>query len=210
MKKISLVLLAFVFTLFDLNAKEPSSSCPKIGYVNLDQILNDLPEAKKIDTELRSFETQLQNQLQKKLENLQSKMQDFQTNYEAMAEAERNQKEVEINKLQTSLQKLQQESHELLAKKQLALSTPLLQHIQKTVSKVANGQGFTHVFNKSISTTPILLHAAAEYDISNLVLKALQDEARLKEQEAQLKAQQGATEKKQAAPKQKVGGKNNK
>ena len=51
----------------------------KIGYTNVDYVLNLLPEAKEIEAELSAYGKQLESQLQSKMAEFQEKLNDYQT-----------------------------------------------------------------------------------------------------------------------------------
>jgi outer membrane protein len=49
----------------------------KIGYISLDYVLNQLPEAKQVEAELKTTQTQYENLLQGKIKDFQAKYADY-------------------------------------------------------------------------------------------------------------------------------------
>ena len=60
-------------------------------------LFSQLPEAKQIDTELKSTQTQLKNQIDTKYQEYQKKLADYQANMNTMLEAVRANTERELD-----------------------------------------------------------------------------------------------------------------
>jgi len=93
--------LFIVITLFTVIAvsKSYAQSDLKIGYTNVDYVLNLLPEAKEIEAELTAYGKQLESQLQSKMAEFQEKLNDYQTKMSSgeMLPAVARDKETELN-----------------------------------------------------------------------------------------------------------------
>ena len=140
----------------------------KIGYTNADYILSKLPEAKQIESELKTHQEQLGAQLQSKQEELQRKLDYFQKTSDTMTEVVRNDAQRELQTMQAGIQKFAQEADQSIKNKQLQLLTPVYEKIDSTIKIVAEENGFSHVFSNGA-----LLFTSEENDISNLVLAKL-------------------------------------
>jgi outer membrane protein len=171
--KTKLVVALLVVFLSGFAAKAQAQTSLKIGYTNVDYILSQLPEAKQIEAEYKAYEAQLQKQLQSKYQEFQQKVEVFQKNAATMAEAVRNDKQEELQNLQASIEKFQRDAEQSLQKKQLDLFQPAYDKIQKTIDVVAKENSFSHVFSSDAAGMPVLLYAAEEHNISDLVLKKL-------------------------------------
>src|SRR6476469_5329552 len=93
----------------------------KIGYADPDYILGQLPEAKQIDSELKSLQTQLKNQIDGKVAEFQKKLKDYQDNLNTMLAPVRENTERELQQLQQNLEKLQQDAQTSIQTKQTQL-----------------------------------------------------------------------------------------
>jgi len=149
------------------------SAALKIGYTNVDYILSRLPEAKQIESELKTHEEQLGAQLQSKMKEFEEKYKTFMETQEAMEPVIRNDKQSELQTLQTNIQNFQQEAEKSLQQKQVELLQPAYDKIQKSIDQVAKENGYTHIFSNDAGGVPILLYATEQDDISNLVLANL-------------------------------------
>ena len=170
MKNKVLLTLAFASVVASLQAKEKPL---KIGYTNLDYILSLLPETKRVEANYKSFEKQVKNQVEAKVIEYQEKLQALEKGYETMTDAVRDQKETELGQLKRTIEQLHIESQESLTNKQVELLKPVYEKVQQAVEKVAKEKDYTHILNADTGGIAILLYAAEEYDISDLVLKKL-------------------------------------
>ncbi len=137
----------------------------KIGYTNAEYILSRLPEAKQIESELKTHQDQLGAQLQSKQEELQRKLEYFQKTADTMTEVVRNDAQRELQTMQTNIQKFAAEADKSIKNKQLQLLSPVYEKIETNIKTVAEENGFSHVFTNSV-----LLYTSDENDISDLVL----------------------------------------
>lgn len=140
----------------------------KIGYTNADYILSKMPEAKQIESELKTHQEQLGAQIKSKRTEFEQKYQSFTDNQKTMTEVVRNDSQRELQTMQESIQKFASEADRSLKNKQIQLLSPVYQKIDSTIQIVALEHGFSHVFSNES-----LLYATEENDISNLVLAKL-------------------------------------
>lgn len=168
--------LIFIITLLFIGLTNTfAQSGLKIGYTNVDYILSLLPESKEIEAELSAYSKQLQSQLQSKMQEFQTKLSDYQQKMNAgqMIPEVAKDKEAELTQLQESIQKFQRDADSSLQKKQTKLLQPAYDKIQEAINKVAEANGYTHVFSSDAGNLPILLYADDKSNITDLVLKQL-------------------------------------
>jgi outer membrane protein len=169
MKLLKVFLSLSILCLAAISVKAQSAPL-KIGYTNVDYILSKLPEAKQIESELKTHEEQLGAQLQAKMKEFEGKYKTFMETQESLTPVIRNDKQNELQTLQTNIQKFQQEAEKSLQQKQVELLKPAYDKIQSSIDQVAKENGFTHIFSNDAGGVPILLYATEQDDISNLVL----------------------------------------
>lgn len=162
--------LVFLFSFSLLAAKAQQ----KIGHANWDYIFGQLPEAKQIETELKSYESQLQNQYKIKSQELETKYKAYQGIPANTPDAIKKDKENELAFLQENLQKFQQDAQTSLQKKQMELMNPVLEKIGKAIETVAKENGYSYIINpQAAGGNALLLYSDEKTNISNLVLKKL-------------------------------------
>ncbi len=167
------ILITTVFTAFYSYGQIPQTP-QKIGHADWDYIFSQLPEYKKIESELKTFETQLQNQLRIKSQELETKYKAYQVLPADTPYAIKKDKESELGFLQDNLQKFQQDAQTSMQKKQTDLVSPVFAKVGKAIEEVARENGFSYIINpQMVSGGDVLLYTDETYNISKLVLKKL-------------------------------------
>lgn len=171
MRKLALLFVLAIGTI-TTQAQTPTASS-KIGFADVDYIFSQMPEAKQIDTELKSTQTQLKNQIDSKTQEFQKKLADYQANLNTMLDAVRTNTERELQQLQENLQKLQQDAQTTIQNKQAQLMEPVYKKAGKAIEDVAKENGYTFVLNQQIGGLDVILYGDENNDVSDLVLKKL-------------------------------------
>ncbi|HMQ69484.1 MAG TPA: OmpH family outer membrane protein [Ignavibacteria bacterium] len=181
--KYILITLAFVSMFFygEANAQV------KIGFVDSETILKQLPEAQAVQSELEGLQKQYLDTIQTKENDLKSKAEIFKTQYDdAQKKVESGQitSEAEMKELQNTIGELQNEIQTLsesfesykqtvqnnLLQKQAELFKPVKDKITKTIEQVAKSMKINFVFDKADGT---MLYGDKEFDITFKVLDKL-------------------------------------
>ena len=124
----------------------------KFGYINSQEILQDLPELKQAEAELEALQKQLQKKGQGMVEQLQK-------DYLAIQEkAERGelapiQQQEEAKKLETrqqEIQKFEQDMVNQIQTKRTALYEPIYKRVNDAIAAVAKEGGYTFIFEKQV------------------------------------------------------------
>ncbi len=152
-----------------------SQAQTKVGYTNIDYILTNLPDAKTIQETLRTEKAQYDKLYQEKVADFQKNLEDYQKNAATMSPVIRADKEKYLQNKQGEIQEFQSNSEVALQQKQQELLAPVLDKIQVAIDAVAKANGYTYVFNSDAGpgTTPIVLVAPEQDNISNLVFDQL-------------------------------------
>lgn len=172
MKKLVLLFVLALGIMTTTQAQTASASS-KIGYADVDYIFGQMPEAKRIETELQSTQTQLKNQIDSKVQEFQKKLADYQQNLNTMLDAVRQNTERELTMLQENLQKLQQDAQATIDNKRSQLMEPVFAKVGKAIEEVAKENGYTFILNQQIGGLDVILYGDEKNDVSDLVLKKL-------------------------------------
>lgn len=170
--KIKLFVTALaLFASLSINAQ----TSVKIGWTNVQYILQSLPDAKEIQTKLNTERAQYEKLFNEKLAEGQKLMEDYQKNAATMSAVIKADKEKSLQNKQQELQELQQNSETAIQAKQQELLTPVMDKIQTAIDAVAKENGYTFVLNSEsdFGGSPVLLVAPDSDNITNLVLKKL-------------------------------------
>ena len=118
----------------------------KIGYVQVEYLLVNMPDYKQANTQLEEYRTQLSSRLQSKMTDFQTKLADYQQTAQGLDAVTRQDKETELKNLDTQIQQFQANAEQSIAEKTQSLFSPIEQKLKETIDQVAAEQGYTHVF----------------------------------------------------------------
>lgn len=143
MKKVAII--AAVVLVASLSAFQVSAQ--KIGYVNMQEIIVNMPEFAKADTALNKYRQELFAEIQSMRTDLQDNISSFVKDSTTMSDAVKEVKRDELQDAQQRLMTFQQSSQQKVGQKQNELMKPIIDKAQKAVEAVADSKGYTWVFN---------------------------------------------------------------
>ena len=155
----------------------PLSAQLKIGYIDSDTIMDNLPDVQdarqKLDAMIRDWQTELRN-----LEaEHKKKKDDFDKRNLVMTDQTRNEAEKELADLERNISDFRDKKFGPkgeLFQKQDELMKPLQNKIFNVIQEIAADEDFDYVFDRSGDI--IFLYAKPEYDLTAKVLEQLQSE----------------------------------
>ncbi len=165
-------LVILLFTLFSAGAlAQTTVPAQKIGYVDMDSILSQMPQYKQVASDLKAHTAQLEAQYKAKSQEFETKYKAYQAAAPTMVDAIRKDKETELSQLQENIQRFQQDAQASVQKKEADLMEPLIRKIGKAIKEVAKENGFSFIINAQLGGNDVLLFTDEKYNISGLVLK---------------------------------------
>lgn len=150
------ILKLFVVALFVAFSVQSQAQVTKIGHINFDELVSQMPGQDSINRALENFVGGLETQVQAMQTELEAKYADYQAKQATMSEIIRQTKEKEIMDLQQRMEAFNQQAQYEIQNKQYELSQPLLNKAQKAIEDVAKENGFTYIINGNVQ---ILLYA---------------------------------------------------
>ncbi|EFQ79270.1 OmpH family outer membrane protein [Algoriphagus machipongonensis] len=145
----------------------------KIGYTNVEFIMDLMPEMEQIGADIQDYQTQLQTNIQTKAADFQRQVQTYQQAAQTMTEEARAAKEGELSKLQGDLQKYEQDAQVSYQRKLGELLEPVQTKVINAINTVAAENNYTHVFAETAGQAPVLLYTKEEDKFTELVLAKL-------------------------------------
>ncbi len=145
----------------------------KIGYVDLDYIFGNLPEAKKNNAELQSYQKQLDNQIQSKYKEFQEKVEALRQEEDRLTEAQKKQKFTELQNMEFAVHELNQAKPDKMQAKYRDLIQPIHDKTQAVISEIATQHAYDLVLNKNTAAGPVVFFCKNQFNISDLVLEKL-------------------------------------
>jgi outer membrane protein len=141
--KVALVVACIVF------AGNMAKAQTKIGYIALDQLVDQMPETKTAIASITAYNKQFIDQLTTMNNELQSKGQAYQAQRSTMTDAIRTAKESELADLQKRFQDYQNTAQQQVEAKRNELGKPIIEKARAAVAQVAKEKGYTYVINSS-------------------------------------------------------------
>jgi len=166
LKKIFTPLLAAACLL----AAGAANADTKIGYVNLQRILADAPQAAKAKKKLeKEFEKRDQD-LQRLAKQLQTLQDGLEKNSVTMAETERRNKEREFGELSREFKRKQRELQEDLNLRQNEEMSAIFDRVNKVLKNIAETEKFDLIIQEAVFASPRI-------DITERIIKTLAETA---------------------------------
>jgi outer membrane protein len=156
----SILFSTAILTTFSFNAQ-------KLGHVNSQAIVQEMPDYESARQELESYK----NDLAKELEMYQKLIMEFAQDYEkqktTMSAESRQRKEADLMERQQNYEKKAYEAETKLQQKEQELLQAIMVKVNNAVQELAKSEGYDYIFERTT-----LLHAGGD-DISDKVRKKL-------------------------------------
>jgi outer membrane protein len=140
MKKI-LIVLGLLFAGTQVDAQQ------KIGYINSEELIMAMPEAKKADADITAYAKTFQDQLQAMQKELETKYKAYEAGVKTMTEAMKDVKEKELTDLQNRIQSVQQGAEEKIAAKRQDMLKPITEKADAAIQAVAKEKGYSYILD---------------------------------------------------------------
>jgi outer membrane protein len=166
MKK--LIILSALFFVYPIFAQV------KIGYINSEAIMKQLPEAQDAQRKLDNLVQEWQAELRKLESEWKQKYDAYDRDKLIMSDQTRAEKEKELVDLENRIMQYREQKfgqNGELFQKQEEFMKPIQNKIFNALEKIAKDEGYDFVFDKSGEI--LLLYANEKYDLTNKVLQAL-------------------------------------
>lgn len=141
----------------------------KVGAVDIDYILSQMPEMTTVQQQMELYGTQLDVDLNKKVEEYKKLVEAYQTGEAKFSEAQKKEKQTELIELEQDIQKFQQNGVKLMDIKQEEYLKPLYQKIGNALEKIAKAQEYTQV----MQTTVDVVYLDPDFDLTVPILNEL-------------------------------------
>jgi outer membrane protein len=149
----------------------------KIGFMNTQEVLSQMPERSAVEKKLNSFiETQRQEYQQQTMA-FQDSVTAFQQNQSSMSQQQREQEQRKLAKMEESLMQLQQNIQTQIEQRRSSLLQPLYNRMDEAIAAVAEERNLDFVLNEATSTGESLIYYSANQtlDITEAVLQQVKE-----------------------------------
>lgn len=142
----------------------------KIGTIDADYILAQLPEIDGVNKGLETYNLDLQKDLDSTITKYETLVEAYKTSSTTWGEEERKTKESDIISLENDIKSFRQKASVMLQMKRNELTQPLYEKINEAMEAVIKQEGFTQIFHAGSTA---LAYSAEGSDITLKVLKKL-------------------------------------
>ena len=173
MKKVFAVLVLVALTMIATNTAFSQKGTIKIGVVDVEAIVKEIPEAADADKKLQEMNVTFRDSLSAMEKTFVEKAEQYQKQKAMMTPDQQKKEEESLQKIQIEYQKFQQEKFGTqgeLAQMREVLLAPIREKVRKAIQKVAKEEQMSFVLDKA---NPILLYSEDKYDITFKVLDTL-------------------------------------
>lgn len=158
------VITAFIFCSISVNGQS------KVGTVNVNQILTQLPEIANVEKALKTYTDELDATLKEKVAVYKKKLDLFKENADTYSDVMKKTMGEELYNLETDINKFKQNGTTLTQLKQDELLRPLYKKISDMITIVAKEQHYTQILTVDGNE---IAYADEKLDISKAVLSRL-------------------------------------
>jgi len=138
---------SFIVLLFAAFSISAGAQTPKFGHIDLQALVQLMPERVSAETEFNNFQTELEDVLGEMQEKYQQKLTELEQLGEEVSEIRRNAKITELQELQQRIQNYQVTAQQQLQQKQGELLSPVFDKAEAAIEEVAKEQGLIYVFD---------------------------------------------------------------
>ncbi|MFN4916389.1 MAG: OmpH family outer membrane protein [Ignavibacteria bacterium] len=168
--KYSFVILTCFIAAFIATNNSMNAQTQKIGYVDTEVILKQLPEAQEADKKLKDIATKFQDTLVAMQKDLTGKLEQYKKQESMMTSDAKKKEEDQLKAIQQSMMQYQEEKFgntgEIRRLQESSL-TPIRDRILLTIKEVSKDEKFNFILDK---VNPALLYADDKFDLTFKVL----------------------------------------
>lgn len=145
-----------------------ASNAQKIGYISADEIIQLMPEAAEIQTQLNQFQQSLYQNADDQKTGLNEAVQKFYKDSATMSPSLKEVKRTDLQKKVQDLSGMDQKIQSQFEAKRQELSLPIQKKLQAAIESVAKENGYSYVLPREA-----LIYMPPTSDIGPLVIKKL-------------------------------------
>jgi outer membrane protein len=137
----------------------------KFGHIDLQALIQLMPEKATYETNLNKEAKGLEDMLTNMQTELQNKYKEYVAKRDSLSEIVRNAKEQELNDMNQKVQNFQQVAQQQLQQKQNEMLKPIIDKAKKAVEDVGKEKGLIYIFDVSGELGTILYRSNESLDV---------------------------------------------
>lgn len=151
----------------------------KIGFMDVQAVMSELPEMNNVQTELEGFVTEKQQQLQDRTASFQEAVANYQENQASMSQQQQTAREEELASMESDLRTFQQSLQTEIQQHRQQLLAPIYEDIDQAIANIAEEEDLDFVLNKATMRGENIVQFSAEetLNITNSVVQRINSQS---------------------------------
>jgi outer membrane protein len=151
----------------------------KIGYMDVQAVMSELPQMENVQSELEVYVTEKQQQLQDRTASFQEAVADYQENQASMSQEQQNTREEELGSMEADLRSFQQSLQTEIQQYRQQLLAPIYEDIDQAIADIAEEQDLDFVLNKATMRGENIVQFSAQetLNITNRVVERINSQS---------------------------------
>lgn len=151
----------------------------KIGFMDVQAVMSELPEMNNVQTELEGFVTEKQQQLQDRTASFQEAVANYQENQDSMSQQQQTAREEELASMESDLRTFQQSLQTEIQQYRQQLLAPIYEDIDQAIANIAEEEDLDFVLNKATMRGENIVQFSAEetLNITNSVVQRINSQS---------------------------------
>jgi outer membrane protein len=151
-------------------AKLPAQT-GKVGYVDVDNVIAQLPEYKKLELKLQETRKKFSDDMFARQQNFERLYSDYTQNAKSMPDSSRVKAENQLQQMDAEMQQFRQDAQNTFENTKKLFLTPVYLKLGGVIHDVAIENGYSMILPYRVGQSELLLHSEPKNDVSDLVLK---------------------------------------
>jgi len=168
MRKITPLCVAILFSII---ATVGNAQTLKFGHIDLQALIQVMPERETVETEFNGFQKDLEDILGEMQKNYQTKLQELEQMGQEVSELKRNAKISELQNLNERIQAYHANAQQQIQQKYQELLNPLYEKALEAINEIAREQELMYVFETGANV--VLYKSNQSIDLFPLVKQKL-------------------------------------
>ncbi|MCI4626545.1 MAG: OmpH family outer membrane protein [Candidatus Magnetoovum sp. WYHC-5] len=165
MKKLIVFVAAFA-VLFAFSFSRAESEDLKIGFVDVQKVLNESTKGKRAKADLEQFIKSKQSSIDSKTKEIEGKRDTLKKKATALSDSAKKTEEDDLRKLVSDFRRVASDAQEEVRKKETELTSGILTEIKDIITAIAKDEGYTYILESGM-----LLYASDKVDLTDKVIK---------------------------------------
>lgn len=145
----------------------------KFGHIDLQALIQLMPERAKAETEFNKHVGELEEQLGTMQKEYETKLNEYIQKRDSLTEIVRSAREADIQDLQQRIQNFQMIAQQQIQQKQAEVLRPVFEKAQKAVQDVGKERGLIYIFDVSGELGTVLYRSSESLDVLPFVKQKL-------------------------------------